>query len=138
MEANNLGLFTATELSRGLIEIDSSSGSSSGESDSESELSEMEDEALDGFKDRAYSEEVPRGEEYYSHKKSGILHRMKLGASSFVCKMKPGRFHSEVTGRFHFKFPKCTKCFAERHKGASLASGITEASDNASKRLRSS
>ena len=136
-ESNNLGLFTAAELGRGLIEIDSSSGSSSCQSDPDSGDSELDDEALDGFKDRAYFEEVPRGEEYYSHKKSGILHRMKIGASSFICKLKPGRFHSEVTGRFHFKFPRCTKCFAERHKGASYAAGIPGVTDNASKRMRS-
>ena len=137
-ESNNLGLFTAAEISRGLIEIDSSSGSSSCPSDPESEVSELVDETLDVFKDRAYFEEVPRDEEYFSHKKSGILHRKKLDANTFVCKLRPGRFHTEVTGRFHFKYPRCTKCFAEKHKGVSIAAGIPVVEDSASKKLRSS
>ena len=120
-ESVNFSIFTVQELSGGLIEIDSSSGSSSEPSESGSDFSDDVGGNLNDFKDRAFVEEVPPGEEYFAHKKSGILHRVKCGSLAFICKLKPGMNHERVTTRFFFKYPKCSKCFAERHKGAGMA-----------------
>ena len=136
-ESNNFGPFTARELSSGMIELDSSSGSSSGQDDSDSDDSGLVDEALEGFKDHAFVGEVPAGESYFAHKKSGIMHRLQSMAETFVCKLKPGKFHFEVSRKFHVKYPKCRKCFPERHKGVDPWAEASAVLDRASKKKRS-
>ncbi len=124
------------ELSGGLVEIDSSSGSSSGLDDSSSSDGDPEKELLAEIKDRAFMEEVPAGESFFSHKKSGIMHRQLVGANSFVCKLKRGSNHIQIASTFYFKYPKCSKCFAERHKNASPLEGTSDLFDRASKKLK--
>ena len=135
-ESVNFSIFTVQELSGGLIEIDSSSGSSSEPSESGSDSSDDVGGNLDDFKDRAFVEEVPPGEEYFAHKKSGVMHRVKSGSRAFNCKLQPGKNHEKVALRFFFKYPKCSKCFAERHKGAGLAEDDSAEFNRAFKKMK--
>ena len=135
-ESANFGMFSVTDLSGGLIEIDSSSGSSSEPEDNSSIDSGPDDELLGEIKDRAFVVSVPNGEAFYSHKKSGILHRLIGGASSFVCKLKPGCNHVKTASTFYFKYPKCTKCFSERHKSSSPFLDTSGFLDRASKKSK--
>ena len=136
-ESGNFSIFSAKELSSGLVEIDSSSGSDSESVDTLATDSNSEDSALEGIslKDRAFVETVPLGEAFYVHKKSRIMHRMLEGSNVAVCKLKIGSNHERLSDRFHFKYPKCSKCFSERHTGLANPSGKF-VSDRTSKRQK--
>lgn len=121
-ESANFSIFSAQELSSGLIQIDSSSGSDSESNSGETTGSDSDGSALEGFKDRAFVEEVPTGQTFYVHKKSRIVHRMLDGSNACVCKLKIGSNHERLGVKLHFRFPKCSRCFPDRHAGGDATS----------------
>lgn len=108
-------LFSFEDLKNGLIELDSSSGSSSSSSDSESVESEVSVAAAPKHVPAAYTETVPEGFVYSFRRKSKIMHRRPEGKSSFTCGIESNQNFSVLPHTFHFKYPKCLKCFHDNH-----------------------
>ena len=80
--AEKVSLFELQLLGEGIIEIDSSSGSGSS-SDSSSESSHGPAVAKPDV--NAFLEEVPEGMDFYKHRKSSIVHRVKSGSKIAGC-----------------------------------------------------
>ena len=105
--AGDLSLFPPTVVGLGLIEISSSSGS---DSESSSTSSEKETQGHLGS-EPLYEEHVPEGVSYFKHVKSQRVHSADMDSSITKCKMKFNENFKLLDRVFHFKWPKCLRCF---------------------------
>ena len=108
---NAMGGFSADIQAAGLIEIDSSSGSSSDSGSSEDSDDSSAEHFTSAVPKPAYTEHVPVGLCYHVHKKSRILHKAKEGQTTTACKTRLSGNFQEIARVFHFKYPKCMRCF---------------------------
>ena len=131
--ADSITLFGADLTSKGLIQIDSSSGSSS-DSDSDSST----DSSTPTPVAPVDCEVVPEGVSYYKHIKSLILHRCVTGSDVASCGAKLSSNFKDVGRSFSFKFPKCLKCFPKDNQRIRDLDALTDALDKAVHRARKS
>jgi hypothetical protein len=136
LEASNSDQpFGETIHNHGLIEIDSSSGS-----ESTSDSSEDEDSSSEHFANAmpapVFSETVPEGFAFYVHKKSKIMHRAKLHAVTTVCKITLNAKYTETERTFHFRFPKCMRCFTKDHNRLKTVVDVVRVMDESAKRRK--
>lgn len=134
--ADNLTLYPAEVVAGGLIEIESSSGSDSDSSESSTTSSSSAQDVAKG--QHPYTEVVPAGHEFYRHAKSGIVHKCVEGSETAVCKIKMTSNFRKLGREFHFKYPKCLRCFPKDHNRIRDIGQLTESIDLAIKRSRSS
>ena len=107
--ADKLTLFPVELVAAGVVEIESSSGSDSSSSSTESDSSSTVPVANDSLV--RYTEEVPPGQEFFKHCKSGIVHCCKSNELTSRCKLSMGANFKKLDRKFHFKYPKCLRCF---------------------------
>ena len=106
--AEDISLFDLEVVQQGAVEIDSSSGSSS---DSSSSSDESDGPAVLKPDVNAFSEEVPEGLDFYKHKKSAIVHRVKSGGNTATCGAVMTKNFQMMPRILRVKWPKCLKCF---------------------------
>eukprot|EP00435_Cladocopium_sp_Y103_P038535 s2564_g10.t1 len=134
--ADKLTLFPVEVVSAGVVEIESSSGSDSSSSSSESESSSTEVVAKD--QSVRFTESVPEGLDYFRHAKSGIVHSCKLNEVVSKCKLSMSGNYKKLERQFHFKYPKCLRCFPKDGERIRTVGQLTQSLDNFIKRARTS
>ena len=107
-EAERVSLFDLSLVNNGTVEIDSSSGSGSS---SDSWSDESGGPAVARPDADAFSEQVPEGFEFFKHKKSAILHRVKMGSKVAACGAAMNANFSQMPRVLKVRWPKCLKCF---------------------------
>lgn len=132
-EAEDLSLLPLSVVSNGLIAIDSSSGSCTTESSSGDE-----EEALGAIRlGHHYTEMVPEGFDFYKHSKSKRVHLTVQNERKSKCKMDMSGNFEKMPRVFHFKFPKCLRCFPNTTGRVRTRDDAVKALDDALKRVRS-
>eukprot|EP00435_Cladocopium_sp_Y103_P055737 s2737_g18.t1 len=134
--ADQLSLFPVEVVAAGVVEIESSSGSDSSSSSSESESSSTETLAKD--QPVRYAEHVPQDMDFYKHSKSGIVHGCKLGETVSNCKLNMSGNFKKLARKFHFKHPKCLRCFPKDSNRIRSVEQLTHSLDSFIKRARPS
>ena len=132
-QAEQISLFGAKLAGLGLIEIDSSSGSDS--SDDSSTDTDGEEAAV-RLRASGYKETVPDGFEFWKHRKSSIVHKVRSGSSTAACKVNLGQNFTKLPMEITFKFPKCLRCFPSDPDRIRSVHDLTAAIDGAVKRRR--
>ena len=61
--------------------------------------------------ERKHTEDVPPGQDFYKHCKSGIVHHCSHGETASNCKLTMNANFKKLERRFHFWRPKCLRCF---------------------------
>ena len=107
--ADKLTLFPVELVAAGVVEIELSSGSDSSSSSTESDSSSTVPVANDSLV--RYTEEVLPGQDFFKHCKSGIVHCCKSNELTSRCKLSMGANFKKMDRKFHFKYPKCLRCF---------------------------
>ena len=131
-EAVNVSLFPLDVVQKGLVEIESSSGSSS---DSSSDnLSEDEERAPPKFSHPRYSEDVPADRDFYRHNKSGILHSCETGKRVAVCKVTINANYKLMNRTMQIRYAKCIRCFPKNNNRVRSVDDMVQALDSAVKR----
>ena len=131
--AAHISLFPLDIVDRGVVELDSSSGSGS----SSENTSTSEDEVVVRKPDtNAYSETVPEGLEYYKHRKSAIVHKVKSGKDVAACGLQLSQNLQQMPRKISVRWPKCLKCFPKDTRRIRTVSQLTGALDTALKRAR--
>ena len=117
--ACDISLFDLAVVDTGVVELDSSSGSSSSSEGSSS----SDDEAVVKRPDfHAFSEKVPDGVDFYKHRKSAIVHKVKAGDSIAACKANMTANFQLMPRQLNVRWPKCLKCFPkDRSRSRSIA-----------------
>ena len=107
--AERLTLFPVELVAAGVVEIESSCGSDSSSTSSESDSSS----SIPGGRASAvrYIEDVPPGQDFYKHVKSDTAHCCSLGETVSNCKLNMSGNFKKLERRFHFRHPKCLRCF---------------------------
>eukprot|EP00435_Cladocopium_sp_Y103_P046527 s625_g13.t1 len=106
--ADRLSLFDLKLVDQGVVELDSSSGSDS----SSDSYSDSSDGPVVPVPDaNAYSERVPDGINYYKHRKSSIMHKVKPDAAVAACGAAVTANLVLMPRVLHVRWPKCLKCF---------------------------
>mmetsp|Transcript_28330 Transcript_28330/g.46610 ORF Transcript_28330/g.46610 Transcript_28330/m.46610 type:complete len:825 (+) Transcript_28330:1-2475(+) len=134
--AEDLTLFPVECVSAGVVEIESSSGSSSSSSSYESSSSDDSPVANRGRV--VFTEHVPEGRDFFKHIKSGIVHSCKVGETVSVCKLNMGANFKLLARTFHFRHPKCLRCFPKDSDRIRSVEQLTDSLDGFLKRARSS
>eukprot|EP00435_Cladocopium_sp_Y103_P035683 s1901_g9.t1 len=134
--ADRPSLFPVEVVCSGVVEIESSSGSDSSSSSSESESSSTE--TLSKDQPVRYVEHVPEAMDYYKHLKSGIVHGCKLGETVSSCKLTMSSNYRKLERKFHFKHPKCLRCFPKDCDRIRSVNQLTHSLDSFIKRARTS
>ena len=131
--ASSISLFDLGVVDSGVIELDSSSGSESG---SDSTTSSSDEANVKQPDVHAFVDRVPEGQQYYKHRKSAIMHRVKNGQKVAAC-------GSQLTANFQLmpreikvRWPKCLKCFSKDSNRIRNLSQLTGAIDNALSRAK--
>ena len=106
--ASGISLFDLAVVDSGIVELDSSSGS---ESDSDSSTSSSGDANVRQPDAHAYLEIVPEGFLYYKHRKSAIVHKVKVGQRVAACGAQLTVNLQQMAQRITVRWPKCLKCF---------------------------
>eukprot|EP00435_Cladocopium_sp_Y103_P068453 s116_g31.t1 len=106
--ADQVSLFDLQLVGQGIVEIDSSSGS---DSSSDSESTSSDGPVVHQPDANAFSETVPEGVEYYKHRKSSIVHKVKPGSASAACGAVLSSNLQLMPRVLRVRWPKCLKCF---------------------------
>ena len=106
--AEQVSLFSLSLVHQGIIEIDSSSGS---DSSSESSSSSTDEPVVKRPATNAYSETVPDGVDFYKHRKSAIVHKVKCGNHIAACGVAMSSNLVKMPRVLSVRWPKCLKCF---------------------------
>ena len=85
-----------------------------------------------------FTEEVPHDMDFYKHTKSGIVHCCKLDETVSKCKLNMGSNYKKLAREFHFKHPKCLRCFPKDGNRIRSIGQLTESLDSALKKSRAS
>ena len=120
---------------KGLIEIESSSGSSS-ETDSSSDDDSSSEHFQSAVPHPAYTEHVPEGLDFVAHRKSMIMHKAKPGAEVTFCKTRLTGNFFVVERVFHFKYPKCMRCFTTDGNRLKTVEAVASHLDEMSKKRK--
>jgi len=120
----------------GLIQIDSSSGSDSSSSSSDDSDDSSSEHFANALPAPVFTETVPEGFNFFVHTKSKIMHRAKSGADKATCKVLLNSNFKETERTFHFKYPKCMKCFARDHNRLKNVSDVVKTLDESAKRRK--
>lgn len=107
--AEELTLLSSDLVGKGLIEIDSSTGSDSSSSSSSSSI-DVPLHCTAGKKP-IYEEFVPPDLQYFKHCKSQRVHCANVDAPQTKCKLKLNSNYRVLGRVVNFKFPKCLHCF---------------------------
>ncbi|CAK9111458.1 unnamed protein product [Durusdinium trenchii] len=132
--AEELTLLSSDLVGRGLIEIDSSTGSDSS-SDTSSSSVDTPLHCAAGKK-ALYEEFVPPGLQYYKHSKSQRVHCALAEASQTKCKQKLNANYRDLGRVMNFKFPKCLHCFPKDADRIRTRADAVAALDSALERVR--
>ena len=92
----------------GVIETDSSAGS---HSSSESPSSSTDEPVVPRPALHAYSENVPDGVDFSKHRKSSIVHKVKIGSHIAACGVAVSTNLVKMPRVLSVRWPKCSKCF---------------------------
>ena len=131
--ASKISLFDLEVVDTGVVELDSSSGS---ESDSDSSTSSSGEANVKQPDVHAYVETVPEGVLYYKHKKSAIVHKVKVGQKVAACGAQLTVNLRQMAKRITVRWPKCLKCFPKDGNGIRNLSQLTGALDAAVSKAR--
>ena len=131
-EAERVSLFDLSLVNSGVVEIDSSSGSGSS---SDSSSDESDGPAVAKPDADAFVEHVPEGIEFFKHKKSAIVHRVKINSKVAACGAAMNHNVSQMPRTLRVRWPKCLKCFPKDTRIRSLDQ-MNEALDAALKRTK--
>ena len=131
--ASKISLFDLEVVDTGVIELDSSSGS---ESDSDSSSSSSGEANVKQPDVHAYVETVPDGVLYYKHKKSAIVHKVKVGQKVAACGAQLTVNLQQMAKRITVRWPKCLKCFPKDGNRIRNLSQLTGALDAAVSKAR--
>ena len=93
---------------QGVIEIDSSSGS---DSSSDSSSSSTDEPIVPRPALHAYSENVPDGLDFFRHRKSSIVHKVKIGSHIAACGIAMSNNLVKMPRVLSVRSRKCLKCF---------------------------
>ena len=132
-EAERVSLFDLSLVSNGTVEIDSSSGSGSS---SDSSSDESDGPAVARPDADAFSEQVPEGFEFFRHKKSAIVHRVKESSRVAACGAAMNVNFSQMPRVLKVRWPKCLKCFPKDGSRIRSVEQLNQALDGALKRSR--
>ena len=133
--AENLTLFPVELVSAGVVQIESSSGSDSSSSSYYSDSSSTEQPVR--TESVRFTEEVPPDMDFYKHVKSGIVHCCKLDETVSKCKLNMSSNYKKLARKFHFKHPKCLRCFPKDGNRIRSIEQLTESLDGALKKAKS-
>lgn len=122
----------------GLVQIDSSSGSESDLSGDSSDSGSSAEHFANSLPENVYTETVPATLDYYFHKKSKIMHKSRVGGNIFHCKTRANNNFILLQRTFHFKYPRCMRCFHDDHNRITSAEKAVSFFDRASKRAKNS
>ena len=111
-----------------MIELDSSSGSESGSDSTTSSSDEANVKQPDAH---AYVDRVPEGQQFYKHRKSAIMHRVKDGQKVAACGAQLTANFQLMPREIKVRWPKCLKCFPKDSNRIRTISQLTGAIDNA-------
>lgn len=130
--AERLTLFPVELVAAGFVEIESSCGSDSSSTSSESDSSS----SIPGGRASAvrYIEDVPPGQDFYKHVKSGTAHCGSLGETVSNCKLNMSGNFNKLERRFHFRHPKC-RCFPKDSNRIRNIEQLTGSVDNLIKKF---
>ena len=136
--ADMLSVFPLEIVQKGVIEIDSSSGSSSGDdgSSSDSGSDVLQGSIIRDFP--KYVESIPEGLEFFKHVKSGIVHKCKDGSRVSACKLLMSDRYKVLPRELYTKWPKCLRCFPKDHNRIRDVSELIGAVDAAHKKAKTS
>ena len=136
--ADMLSVFPLEIVQKGVIEIDSSSGSSSGDdgSSSDSGSDVLQGSIIRDFP--KYVESIPEGLEFFKHVKSGIVHKCKDGSRVSACKLQMSDRYKVLPRELYTKWPKCLRCFPKDHNRIRDVSELIGAVDAAHKKAKTS
>ena len=70
------------------------------------------------------------------HNKSKILHKAKVGDEFTLCKTKVSANFRELERTFHFKYPKCMRCFVKDGNRLKSSDDMAKHLDEMSKRRK--
>ena len=133
--ASRISLFDLQVVDTGVIELNSSSGS---ESSSDSSSSSSSDEVIVKRPDvHAFVEIIPDGFEFYKHKKSAIVHKVKCGQRVAACGTPLTSNLQQMPREIKVRWPKCLKCFPKdgnRIRDISQLTGALDAALNKARR----
>ena len=126
--ASSISLFDLGVVDTGVIELDSSSGSESGSDTTTSSSDEANVKQPDAH---AYVDRVPEGQQFYKHRKSAIMHRVKDGQKVAACGAQLTANFQLMPREIKVRWPKCLKCFPKDSNRIRTISQLTGAIDNA-------
>ena len=126
--ASSISLFDLGVVDTGVIELDSSSGSESGSDTTTSSSDEANVKQPDA---NAYVDRVPEGQQFYKHRKSAIMHRVKDGQKVAACGAQLTANFQLMPREIKVRWPKCLKCFPKDSNRIRTISQLTGAIDNA-------
>ena len=127
--ADAISLFPLEVVSVGVVEIDSSTGSESDSSSSASYSSSTEEQQEPEEKRARHIEEVPEGQEFFKHVKSGIVHSRATGQLVSQCKLTMSSNYKKLERRLFVNFPKCLRCFPKDHNRIRHVGQLTKSLD---------
>ena len=131
--ADQVSLFDLTLVQQGNVEIDSSSGSGS---DSDSSSDSSDGPVVAQPDSHAFIERVPEGVTFYKHRKSSIVHRVKVGSKVAACGAALTQNLQEMPRILRVRWPKCLKCFPKDSNRLRSVSELTDAVDAALKKSK--
>ena len=120
-------------MNQGVIELDSSSGSDSS-SDTSSTSSDGPVVARPDL--HAFTGEVPEGMNFYRHRKSSIMHRVKCDGRIAACGAVMSANFVKLPRVLTVRWPKCLKCFPEDPGRIRSIDQMTDALDAALQRSK--
>ncbi|CAK9075613.1 unnamed protein product [Durusdinium trenchii] len=130
--AGDLSLFGEEAVSKGYVQIESSSESE----DTSDSVSSSNDDQERWREADAYQELVPEGETFHKHTKTSRLHRVKDNKSSTECGKKLSENFRELGRVLTFRFPKCLICFPQAEGRFRTREQVVARLDEALKRAR--
>ena len=131
--ADRVSLFDLSLVSKGVIELDSSSGS---DSESDSSSTSSDGPVVQRPDIHAFSEEVPADLCYFKHKKSAIMHRVKRDAHVAACGAVMSSNFVQLPRVLKVRWPKCLKCFPKDSSRIRTVDQMAEALDAAVQRSK--
>jgi hypothetical protein len=131
--ADQVSLFDLSLVNQGVIELDSSSGSDSS-SDTSSTSSDGPVVARPDL--HAFTEEVPDGVNFYRHRKSSIMHRVKCDGRIAACGAVMSSNFVKLPRVLTVRWPKCLKCFPKDPGRIRSIDQMTDALDAALQRSK--
>ena len=132
--ADQISLFNVQLVNQGVVQIESSSGSES-DSSYESSSSSTDEPVVRAPEAVSFSESAPDGFKFFKHKKSAIMHKVKLGCNATACGVLLTSLQ-EMPEVITVRWPKCLRCFPKDPNRLRTLDDLNEALGSALKRAR--